>query len=660
MQILEGEAFQEEIDRTIKDTTKIPVPRGLFYDRYGNVIVENKPLYSITYTPAKGVQAEEKLEVAEKLATYISMDSKKEIDSLTERNKQEYWYLKNKDAADERLSEEEAAKMDNAKQYDTILKRITEEEISDFTKEELEVMVVKKEMDKAYSLTPQIIKNEDVTPEEYARVAENLDNLPGVNATTDWERDYPFKDSLKSLLGSITSQEQGLPAEEIDYYLTRGYNRNDRVGKSGLEEQYEDVLRGRKEQIEYTTTKTGTVLGTDIAVEGERGKDLVLTFDMDYQKKVDELLLKELKSARSNGNNYLEDVLAVVLNPKTGEILAMSGQHYNSDKGEYESTPHKVMYDAHRPGSTIKGATVLAGLESGVFSPGETIYDSPIKIKGSAVKRSYTSSLGAVNDISALKMSSNIYMFYAALRMGGEFRYPFPDNAGTSANTDEGLLTMRNYFNQFGLGVKTGVDFPFESTGYVGPDPNAGNLMDFAIGQYDTYTTLQLAQYVATIANDGYRVQPHLVKEVRFPAPNNEELGPVYQVNETNVLSKINVDDSYIERTKEGFYQVVNEPRGTGYNYWAGKSYQPAGKTGTAENEIYEQRDDGTFYKKADTNNLSLVGFAPYDDPEVAFAVIVPNLNSTRGDSINHKIGTGLMDLYFDMKEEQEDESEEE
>src|SRR5699024_5359418 len=124
----------------------------------------------------------------------------------------------------------------------------------------------------------------------------------------------------------------------------------------------------------------------------------------------------------ARGNTYLEDVLAVVLNPKTGEILAMSGQHYNREKNEYENTPHKVMYDAHRPGSTIKGATVLAGLESGVFSAGEAIYDSPIKVKGSEVKSSYTSTLGSVNDITSLKVSSNVYMFYTALRMGGEYR----------------------------------------------------------------------------------------------------------------------------------------------------------------------------------------------------------------------------------------------
>ena len=659
VQILEGESYQAEIDRTINDTSKSPVPRGKIFDRNGNVVVDNNPLYAITYTPPKRVQAEDKLELAEDLVSFINIDEEL-IDKITERNKKEYWYLKNIDEAVERLTDEEIEELDDTDQYNLIIEeRISDEDIKNISDEEMNVIAIKRELDKAYALTPEVIKNKDITVEEYAKIAEHLSSLPGINATTDWERKYVHGDTLKSILGSITSQDQGIPAEQEDYYLTRGYNRNDRVGKSGLEEQYEDVLRGRKEQVQYTMTKTGQVLGTDIAVEGERGKDLVLTTDIEYQKKVDELLLRELKSGRARGNTYLEDVLAVVLNPKTGEILAMSGQHYNRDKNEYENSPHKVMYDAHRPGSTIKGATVLAGLESGVFSAGEAIYDRPIRIKGSEVKSSYTSTLGSVNDITSLKMSSNVYMFYTALRMGGEYRYPFPDNAGTSVNTDEGLLKLRNYFNQFGLGVKTGIDFPFESTGYVGPDPNAGNLMDFAIGQYDTYTTLQLAQYVATIANDGYRVQPHLIKEIRSPAPNNEELGPVIQVNETNVLNKLNIDKSYIDRTKEGFYKAFNESGGTGYSYWAGKDYNPAGKTGTAENEIYDERDDGTVYKKANTNNLSLVGFAPYDDPEVAFAVIVPNLNSSRGDSINHKIGTGLLDLYFDMKEDNEDEEEE-
>ena len=648
MQILEGEAFQEEIDRTIKDTTKIPVPRGLFYDRYGNVIVENKPLYSITYTPAKGVQAEEKLKVAEKLATYISMDSKKEIDSLTERNKKEYWYLKNKDAADERLSEEEAAKMDNAKQYDTILKRITEEEISDFTEEELEVMVVKKEMDKAYSLTPQIIKNEDVTPEEYARVAENLDKLPGVNATTDWERDYPYKDSLKSLLGSITSQEQGLPAEEIDYYLTRGYNRNDRVGKSGLEEQYEDVLRGRKEQVQYTTTKSGKVIDSEVVVPGERGKDLVLTIDMELQKRVDDIVKKELNTAIKKhpyANRFMEDALAVVINPKTGELLAVSGQYYNRDKNKFENVAYKTLYDAHRPGSSIKGATMLAGYASGVISPGQSFYDTPIKIAGTPKKSSWKN-LGSVNDINALSQSSNVYMFYIAMRMGGEYNY----QAGKSISFDpEAFQTMRNYFHQLGLGSSTGIDYPYEGTGYVGTNPKPGNLLDFAIGQYDTYTTMQLAQYVSTIAGDGYRVQPHLVKEIRSPDP--EDMGPVHQSINTKVLNRIDMDESNINRVQEGFRGAFQSSEGTASSYFSGKSYNPAGKTGTAQNEVYE---DGVHL--ADTENLTLVGYAPFDEPEVAFAVVVPNTGRVSSQHpINNLIGEKILDTYFDLKKERDE-----
>ncbi|MEI3611701.1 peptidoglycan D,D-transpeptidase FtsI family protein [Pseudogracilibacillus sp. SO30301A] len=653
VQILQGESFQKEIDRTIKDISRSPVPRGKIFDRNGEIVVDNKPLYSITYTPPKRVQAEDKLKLAEELTNFLIVDDKV-LKKITERNKKEYWYLKNIDKAVERLTDKEKEELDDIEQYDLMLKRITDEEIANFTDDQLQVIAIKRELDKAYSLTPEVIKNKDISVQEYAEIAENLSELPGINASTDWERKYVYGDTLKSIIGSITSQEQGIPAEKEDYYLTRGYNRNDRVGKSGLEEQYEDVLRGRKEQVQYTTTKNGDIIGSDIIVPGERGKDLVLAMDMEYQELVDEIVLKELKAAKSSGNHWLEDALAVVMNPKTGEILALSGQHYDRETGEYKSTPHKVLYDAHRPGSTVKGATVLAGLQSGVINPGDVFYDSPIQIAQTPRKASYAR-LGAVDDTGALKRSSNVYMFYIALRLGGDFRHPFPNNASTSASATEGLQKMRNYFNQFGLGIRTGIDFPFESTGFVGTDPKAGNLMDNGIGQYDTYTTLQLAQYVSTIANDGYRVEPRFVKEIRNPS-NNNELGSVDQVIHPKVLNKIDVNPSYIERVQTGFWKAFNESGGTGHKYWAGTSYRAAGKTGTAENEVYLKRDDGTSYKAADVENLSLVGYAPYDDPEVAFAVIVPQLGKNTGNQINHKIGRGLLDTYFELKEKRSSE----
>lgn len=658
VQILNGETYEDEINRTIQDTTELPVPRGKIYDRNYNTIVDNKPLYSITYTPEKNIQADKKLKLANELTKYIKMYKKEEkedeFESITERNKQEYWYLNNEEEALSRISEKEASEMSNAKQYKTVLKQIKEEEYEDVTEEDLDIILIKRELDKAYSLTPQIIKNEGVTPEEFARVAEHLDDLPGINATTDWERDYPYNESFKNLIGSITSQKQGIPADKESYYLTRGYSRNDRVGKSGLEEEYEELLRGRKEKIEHTTDKDGNIIGSKTLVDGQRGKDLVLTIDMELQDKVDEIVKDELSTAIHKFNNpFLKDAMAVVTNPQTGELLAISGQHYNRKENKFENADYKALYEAHEPGSTVKGATVLAGYESGAISPGERFYDSPIKIAGTPKKGSYSSSIGSVNDIGALRRSSNVYMFYTALRMGGEYRYPFPDNSSVSFDR-KAFQNLRNYYNQFGLGVQTGVDFPFEATGVVGDTAKAqaGNLLDLAIGQYDTYTTLQLAQYVSTIANDGYRVRPHFLKEIRMPnSSEDQKVGSIYKSINTDILNRIQMPNSQIERVQEGFRQVYQAPTGTAYDYFKGVDYNPAGKTGTAETVYVE---DGKLM--GETENRSLVGYAPYDEPEIAFAVIVPYLGKlTKQHPINHTIGKGIMDTYFELKKERDE-----
>ncbi|MEW9675777.1 penicillin-binding protein 2 [Lentibacillus sp. L22] len=657
VQILNGQSFQEEIDRTIQETTKQPVPRGKIYDRNHQVIVDNKPLYSITYTPAKGVQAEERLEVAEKLSKYISMyddeDKKKKFKTITLRDKKEYWYVKHEEEAEQLLSEEEAAEMDPADQYQTILERIKKEDVTDLTEDQLKVILIKKELDKAQTLTPHIVKNEGVTSEEYAKVAEHLSELPGINASTDWDRSYPYKDTFKSLLGSITSQQEGIPADKETYYMTRGYTRNDRVGRSGLEEQYESLLRGRKEQVEYTTNKDGEVVGSNVVVKGERGKDLVLSIDMELQKQVDKILREEMEKIISKypyDNRFANDALAVVMNPKTGELLAVSGQHYDRKKGKFRNVAYQALYDQYRPGSAVKGATVLSGYQSGVISPGTVFNDTPVKIKGTPPKSSWKT-MGPINDIDALRMSSNVYMFNIAMRMGGEFNYQY--NHSINFNP-AAFQQIRNYFGEFGLGVSTGVDFPHEGTGYKGTELQAGKLMDFAIGQFDTYTTLQLAQYVSTIANDGLRVRPHFLKEAREPSATDEQLGPIFDSVTTNVLNQIEMKPEHISRVQEGFRRVYQSPGGTAYSEFSGKDYNPAGKTGTAENEVYI---DG---KKYDTENNSLIGYAPFDNPEVAMAVIVPDTGVSKGDHANNKIGERILDAYFDLKKQSDSKESEE
>ncbi|MCF3941778.1 peptidoglycan D,D-transpeptidase FtsI family protein [Oceanobacillus alkalisoli] len=674
VQILNGEAFQDKIDQTIQDTTKIAVPRGKIYDTNENLVVDNKALYSITYTPPKGVQAQDRLDLAEKLAQFISMDSDEELDKVSDRDKREYVYLKdltkNEGKSDdeekektyeELLPEEELKDKSNAEIYQLVLDSIPDDHVADsvFSTQELEVIRIKKELDKAYSLTPQIVKNEDVTPEEYALVSENLDQLRGINATTDWNRDYLYDSTIRSLLGSISTHQTGIPAENMQYFMSRGYSRNDRVGRSGLEEQYEDVLRGRKEQIEYTTTKTGAVIDSKTIVQGKRGKDLILTIDMEFQEKVDEILEDELgKAIRLDpyNNRFLNDALAVVMNPQTGELISVAGKTYDHKEGTFSNSPHRTLHDAHLPGSVVKGATVLAGLHSGVISPGQTFLDRPIKIAGTPEKRSLSSTIGYADDIKALKESSNVYMFYIALRMGGDYRYRFP-NGASSTMDPAAWQEMSNYFLQFGLGAPTGIDFPFESTGFpIDTAPNMGLFMDYAIGQYGTYTTMQLAQYVSTIANDGYRVQPHFVKEIREPIASQTELGPLYKSINTEYLNQIQASESEIARVQEGFRQAFQVQRGTAYSYFAGKDYQAVGKTGTAESRVVV---DGVGY---DTINRAIIGYAPMDNPEVAFAVMVPNigLNAREDGNIANRIAERIMDTYFDMQEDQDEEADEE
>src|SRR5699024_8430698 len=163
-------------------------PRGKVYDRNGKTVVDNKSLYSITYTPPKRGQAEDKLELAEKLTVYMTMNDK-ELDKVTEQNKKEYWYLKNTDEAMSRLTKKEKntdetmnrltkkkkKELDDVEQYNLVIKdRIDEEDIEGFTDYQMQVTAIKRQLDKAYALTPEVIKNEDISVEEYAEIAEHL------------------------------------------------------------------------------------------------------------------------------------------------------------------------------------------------------------------------------------------------------------------------------------------------------------------------------------------------------------------------------------------------------------------------------------------------------------------------------------------------------
>jgi penicillin-binding protein A len=651
VQIVHGEDYKRELNRKDDYTVNNPVPRGRMLDRNLQIIVDNEAKKAITYTN-KGHSQLEKLEIARKLAKLID----KKTDRIRERDKKDYWMIKYPEKADKLITAEERKqikqkKLSSNQIYNLKLARITQEKLNELTDEDLEVLAIFRLLNIGNKFSPQIVKNNDVSPEEFALVSEHLENLPGINTTIDWERSYQFDQTLKSVLGAVSSSEEGLPADHLDDFLSRGYSRNDRVGKSYLESQYEDVLHGREQKVTHITDKKGHLLDSRVKTNGDRGKDLILAIDIELQKKIDKIIQEELWAAKNHpGTKLLDRAYVVLMDPFSGEILSMSGKRLvqNKDTNKMEMIDDALgnITTTYSVGSVVKGATVLTGFKTGVIKPNTYFDDKGIKIKATPLKASYAY-LGVLNEVDALKKSSNVYMFHTAIRIGqGHYQYNEPLNLNSEAFT-----IIRNSFASFGLGVRTGIDLPNEQSGYKGGSMLPGYALDLVIGQYDTYSTMQLAQYVSAIANGGYRMQPRIVREVLEPQNSPGEIGAVYNEFEPVVLNTIDVKKEWLGRVQLGFKKALTDHGGTGANFFGNAPYSPAGKTGTAQ-AFYDgplRNNYGTI--PPEILNLSLVAYAPYHQPEIAMAVMVPWAYQGKEDhKANLKIGRRVMDTYFELK----------
>jgi penicillin-binding protein A len=656
LQIVKGEDYRKEVSRTENHIVREPVPRGKIFDRNGRIVVDNSGKNAISYTKAQHTKHEEILVVAKKLSKLIDVKTEK----LTERDLKDYWILTRPEQAIAKLkkAELENKKLAAKDLYKLQLDRIEVSDLAEITNKEKEIAAIFREMAKGYALTPQVVKNEDVTPKELAMVSENLENLPGVDVFTDWQRTYPNGDTFRSILGNISTDEEGLPSDLLDYYLARDYSRNDRVGKSQIELQYEEVLSGQKAKTEYRVDQTGRVEQAKLVSEGQRGKDLVLSIDLELQKQVEGIVEKELITAKQfNGGPFLDRAFVVMTNPKTGEVLALSGKKLIEKDGKFVASDYALgtFTSAYEMGSAVKGATVLTGYQTGVIQPNTYLIDEPIHLPDTPVKQSYKR-MYRINDLDALRMSSNVYMFKTAMRVLGAEYYP---NINLPYKP-EAFDKFRYYFNQFGLGLRTGIDLPNESTGLPGRSALPGVLLDLSIGQYDTYTPMQLAQYISTIANDGYRVKLQMVKEIREPSLNNE-LGKIHHSFEPIILNRIDMKDEYIKRVQEGFRQVYQAGGGTAtssFGYKPFSDYNIAGKTGTAQS-FYYNSETKKLHTEYPTYNLTLVGYAPFDQPEVAFSIVVPYVLTDKH-PVNKKIGQEIMKAYFSLKNKELEKAEEE
>lgn len=582
----------------------VSAPRGRILDRSGKVLVDNKGIKTIYYNKIRGISVEKELNIAKKIASIITVDNASDAELkkyylVTHNNgKSLITNLEYQKFNERKLTNEDLNNLKN--------ERITKEMIN-YSEEEKKIAHIYALMNNGLVYSKKEIKK-NVTEKEYAKVLES--NIPGVTGEISWKRIYPYNDTLKTIFGTIGL----IPKEKKKEYLGKGHELTDIVGLSYLEYQYDEYLSGKKAkymvQNDYSLKKIS---------EEEKGADLVLSIDIDIQKNVDRIIKEKLMEAKKYPNTeYYNESYALISDPLSGEIVAISGVRINNDKS-FSDVAINTINKSFTIGSAVKGATISVGYKYGLIKPGEEMVDKCIKLDNVPQKCSFKI-LGKINDLKALAKSSNFYQFMIAIRLTGNEYYP---NIKLNA-TKEDFDKYRNMLASFGLGAKTEIDLPNESIGIIGKTVADDLLLNLSIGQYDTYTPVEVLQYINSTAS-GNRLKLSLMKEIK----NKDE---VVKRNEKKVLNKVDLEPVYLERIKEGMRLVLSE--GTG------KSYVPqglgfAGKTGTSESFL-DTNNDLTIDTATITSTFT--GFYPSDNPKYSIVVIAPNVTHHNG-KVNYSYG---------------------
>lgn len=416
-------------------------------------------------------------------------------------------------------------------------------------------------------------------------------------------------------------------SDYTDDLKERGYRMDDTVGLSGAEAAFEDYLRGTDGKRMISVNSDGKITGEYYSVEPRSGYTVELTVDLKLQQAVEDTLAA--KVAQLNQKDHLDSrgAAAAVVKVGTGEILALAScpsydlSTWRKDFAELRDDPAKPLTNraassAYAPGSTLKPATAVAALESGATTPSETLFDTGYWKYPSTTWNGGTwcwkhSGHGKVNATTAITNSCNYYFAEMGYRMG--------------------LDTLNEYYSALGLGEPTGIEIG-EKTGRQATNEGGSNQAPWAAyGQADQlYTPLQLANYIATLVSGGQHCPAHLLKSVK--SYDNSE---IIATGDTTPLNTLNISDSTLQAVKKGMYGYT-QPGGMVYSYFKDCIVSAGAKTGTA------QLGGGL------KNNGVFVAFAPYDDPEIAIALVLE-----KGDA-GAALATTAVDIinaYFDRED---------
>lgn len=599
-----------EYSELLKQKTEIYItgdsaPRGRILDRNGKVLVDNELTERIVYRKINNPSFEEEKKIAEQLLSFF------EVDEGSESECREYYAMLHPSVVKGYITEEEQTLLQERKLTSSDLQffmraRIPKEDLDAMSHEEKVLAKFYALMNEGYAYQNKVLL-EDAPSSLVAQITEA--HLPNIFIDSFWKRSYPYGDLLRSIFGSLS---EGIPSEKKEEYLEQGYEITDVVGVSYLEEQYDSYLQGEKAVYYVNSDQT-----LRLVKEAKRGNDLYLTIDITLQQKLDETVQNTLLKVKKFPNTeYLKENYALISNPETGGILAMTGRIIvgNGKNTSLQEATANVILSSFTSGSIVKGASHTVGYLNGVIDVGKKVQDSCVKLYLVPEKCSYKK-LGALDDITALKWSSNYYQFLTAIKLSGKtYSYNMKLNASKRV-----FDTYRSVFSMYGLGSKTGIDLPNEQIGVIGKTMSDDLLLNLTIGQYDTYTPAELLQYMNTIYKSGKRLSLHLMKEIRSP---EDEVLVSY---EPKILSEIQMDEMYYERIREGFREVLYNGTGSGY---VSKSIPAYGKTGTSES-FYDSDYDGVVDTKTISSTFAMIG--PAKNFQYSMAIVTPNLSHYNG-----------------------------
>ncbi|MFV0556254.1 MAG: penicillin-binding transpeptidase domain-containing protein [Lactovum sp.] len=647
IQIIDYAFYADKLKEVDSNTTVIQsMPRGQIFDSKGVLIAETTTVQALTFTRGIEISAEEMRNNAIALVPIVR--DLVDPSSLTVRDKKDYFLSdpKNLAAANEALSDKEqyderGYRLSESVIYSKLIDKVTEEQIN-FNEEELIAVELYKLMNGTQLYSTSNIVTSNISADLQAQIASELDDLPGLGFGNAWDYLVDSESLLSPLIGTISTEKAGIPEEQLEELLEKGYTMNDRVGTSYLQKGYESVLQGEHKVTKITVNSDGTVKEKISIQEGSQGKNLKLTVDTEFQKSVQSILQSKMDKLQEEGNPHINGIYAVVLNPKTGAILSMNGIDRDTTNGEEINNALSTMTSTFTPGSVVKPATLTAGWEKGVLSSNQRLTAEPILIKGSNPIQDWNKiGFGSIKASEALEFSSNTYMVQIALKLLGQSYQP--NMMISNENTVQAYEQLRSSFAEYGLGTSTGIDIPGESQGFVPSTDlettNTANFLYQSFGQFDNYTPLQLAQFAATIANNGARVAPHIVEGIY--SSDNNNLGTLETEIKPKVLNNVNISKEEMDIIQLGMEEVVHGSSGlrTGALMGTGVSVDIYAKTGTSES--YASNGEATT-----VNNV--IAYAPGDNPQVAVGIMIPNVSTDT--KASQEIVKEIVNLSVKMK----------